>query len=54
MSCRRFDTDALFHNEIHMNTEVIPFVEEFLRKRQTDLLGEIYPKYYYVESGAGT
>ena len=47
-----FDTDVLFHNEIHMYTEVIPFVEEFLRKRQTDLLGEIFAKCYYAESGA--
>jgi hypothetical protein len=46
------NTDILFHNEIHMYTEVIPFVEEFLRKRQTDLLGEIFPKCYYGESGA--
>jgi hypothetical protein len=35
-----------------MYTEVIPFVEEFLKKRQTDLLGEIFPKCYYAESGA--
>jgi hypothetical protein len=27
-------------------------VEEFLRKRQADLLGEIFPKCYYAESGA--
>jgi len=46
------DTNVLFHNEIHMYTEVIPFVEEFLRKRMTDLLGEIFPKCYYAESGA--
>jgi hypothetical protein len=46
------DTDVLFHNEIHMYTEVIPFVEEFLRKRQTDLLGGIFAKCYYAESGA--
>jgi hypothetical protein len=44
--------DALFHNEIHMYREVIPFVEEFLRKRQVDVLGEIFPKCYYAESGA--
>jgi hypothetical protein len=47
-----YSTDVLFHNEIHIYTEVIPFVEEFLRKRQTDLLGEIFPKYYYGDSGA--
>jgi len=47
-----FDTDVLFHNEFHMYAEVIPSVEEFLRKRQTDLLGEIFPKCYYAESGA--
>ena len=47
-----FDTDVLFHNEIHMYTEVIPFVGEFLRKRQVDLLGEIFAKCYYAESGA--
>jgi len=47
-----FDTDALFHNEIHMYAEVIPFMEEFLRKRKTDLLGEIFAKCYYAESGA--
>jgi hypothetical protein len=35
-----------------MYTEVIPFVEEFLRKRQTDLLGEIFAKCYYAKSGA--
>jgi len=46
------DTDVLFHNEIHMYTEFFPFVEEFLRKRQTDLLGEIFAKCYYAESGA--
>jgi len=46
------DTNVLFHKEIHMYTEVIPFVEEFLRKRMTDLLGEIFPKCYYAESGA--
>ena len=34
-----FDTDALFRNEILMYTEVIPFMEEFLRKRQADLVG---------------
>jgi hypothetical protein len=28
-----FDTNVLFHNEIHMYTEVIPFVEDFLKKR---------------------
>jgi hypothetical protein len=39
-----FDTCVLFHNEIHMYTEVIPFVEEFLRKRQVHLLGEIFVK----------
>jgi hypothetical protein len=49
---RFFDTDILFHNESHMYTEVIPFVEEFLRKRQTDLRGEIFAKCYYAESGA--
>jgi hypothetical protein len=47
-----FDTDVLFHNEIHMYTDVIPFMEEFLRKRQADVLGEIFPKCYYAESGA--
>ena len=47
-----FDTDVLFHNEIHMYMDVIPFVEEFLRKRKTDLLGEIFPKCYYAECGA--
>ena len=47
-----FDSDVLFHNEILMYTEVIPFVEEFLRKRQVDLMGEIFPKYYYAEIGA--
>jgi hypothetical protein len=47
-----FDMDVLFHNEIHMYTEVIPFVEEFLRKGQMDLLGEIFPKCYYAESSA--
>ena len=47
-----FDTGVLFHNEIHMYTEVIPFVEEFLRKRQVHLLGEIFVKCYYAESGA--
>ena len=47
-----FDMVALFHNEIHMYTVVIPFVEEFLRKRQVDLLGEIFAKCYYAESGA--
>jgi len=47
-----FDTDVLFHNEIHMYTEVIPFMEEFLRKRKTDLLGEIFAKCYYAECGA--
>jgi hypothetical protein len=46
------DTDVLFHNEILMYTEVIPFVEEFLSKRKTDLLGEMFPKCYYAESGA--
>ena len=46
------DTDVLFHNEIRMYTEVIPFVEEFLRNRMTDLLGEIFAKCYYAESGA--
>ena len=35
-----------------MYMEVIPFVEEFLRKRQTGLLGEIFCKCYYAESGA--
>jgi hypothetical protein len=35
-----------------MYTEVIPFVEKFLRKRQTDLLGEIFAKCYYAERGA--
>ena len=47
-----FDTDVLFHNEIHMYTEVFPFVEEFLRERQADLQGEIFAKCYYAESGA--
>jgi len=47
-----FDSDVLFHNEIHMYTEVIPFVEEFLRKRQVDLMGEIFAKCYYAEIGA--
>jgi len=47
-----FDTDILFHNETHMYTEVIPFMEEFLRKRQADLVGEIFAKCYYAESGA--
>ena len=46
------DTDALFHTEIHMYKEIIPFVEEFLGKRKTDLLGEMFPKCYYAESGA--
>jgi len=49
---KNFDTDVLFHNEIHMYTEVIPFVEQFLRKRQADLVGEIFAKCYYAESGA--
>ena len=47
-----FDTDVLFHNEIHMYTVVIPFVEEFLRKRQANLVGEIFAKRYYAECGA--
>ena len=47
-----FDTDIRFHNEIHMYTKFIPFVEEFVRKRKTDLLGEIFAKCYYAESGA--
>ena len=47
-----FDTDILFHNEIHMYTEVIPFMEEFLRKSQADLVREIFAKCYYAESGA--
>ena len=47
-----FDTGSVFHNEIHMYTEVIPFMEEFLRKRRVDLLGEIFPKCYYAECGA--
>ena len=47
-----FDTDVLFHNEIQMYTEVIPFVEEFLWKSQADLVGEIFAKCYYPESGA--
>ena len=47
-----FDADALFHNELHMYTEVIPFMEKFLRKRQADLVGEIFAKCYYAESGA--
>jgi hypothetical protein len=47
-----FDTDVLFHNEVHMYTEFIPFLEEFLGKRKKDLLGEIFPKCYYTESGA--
>jgi hypothetical protein len=34
-----FDTDFLFHNEIIMYTEIIPFVEEFLGKNMIDLLG---------------
>ena len=46
------DTDVLFHNETVMYTEVIPFVEEFLRKRQVVLLGEVLAKCYYAESGA--
>jgi len=46
------DTDVLFHNEIHMYTDIIPFVGEFLRKRMTDLLGEIFAICYYAESGA--
>ena len=46
------DTDILFHNEIHMYTEVIPIVEEFLRKRKIDLLGEIFAKCYYADCGA--
>jgi hypothetical protein len=46
------DAEVLFHNEIHMYTEVIPFLEEILKKQETDLLGEIFPKWYYVESGA--
>jgi hypothetical protein len=49
---RYVDSDVLFHNEILMYTEVIPFVEELLRKRQVDLLGEIFAKYYYAEIGA--
>jgi len=47
-----FDTDVLFHNETHIYTEVIPFVEELLRKRKTNLLGEIFPKCYYVENSS--
>ena len=47
-----FHTDVLFRNEIHMYTEVIPFVEKYLKKRKTDLLGEIFAKCYYAESGA--
>jgi hypothetical protein len=47
-----FDTDVLFHNEIHMYTDVIPFMEKFLRKCQVDLLGDIFAKCYYAESGA--
>jgi len=47
-----YDTDVLFHNEIHMYKDVIPFVEEFLRQRQANLLGEIFAKCYYAESGA--
>jgi hypothetical protein len=47
-----FDTDSLFHNEIHMYTEVIPFVEKYIRKRQVDLLGEIFAKCYYAKRGA--
>ena len=39
-----FDTDVLFQNEIHMYTEVIPYLETCLGNRKTDLLGEIFPK----------
>jgi len=49
-----FNTAVLFHNEIHMYTEVIPFVEECLGKRKTNLLGEIFPKCYYAESDAAS
>ncbi|GFG31624.1 hypothetical protein Cfor_03201 [Coptotermes formosanus] len=45
-------TDAVFHNEALIYTEVIPFVEEFLKKRQDILLGELFAKCYYAESGA--
>ena len=47
-----FDTDVLFQNEIHMYTEVIPYLEKFLGKRKTDLLGDIFPKCYYAEYDA--
>jgi thiamine kinase-like enzyme len=46
-----FDSDVLFHNEIHMYREVIPFVEEFLKNSQVDVFWEIFPKCYYAESG---
>ena len=35
-----------------MYTDVIHFVEEFLRNRQVCLLGEIFAKCYYAESDA--
>ena len=35
-----------------MYTEVIPFVVGILGKRKIDLMGEIFSKCYYAESGA--
>jgi hypothetical protein len=50
---KHIDTDVLFHNETLMYKEVIPFFEEFLKKRRAASLEQIFAKCYYAKCGAG-
>ncbi|KAJ4448877.1 hypothetical protein ANN_00268 [Periplaneta americana] len=44
------DTEVLFHNETLIYTQMIPLMEEFLKKRVSFSIQSIFPECYYARS----